>query len=66
MSLASSVLDREDLSQPARFEFSDLVQRGVLSLHGMLSDFMSLARLDAGLEQRKVSTFDVSALLNDF
>jgi signal transduction histidine kinase len=66
VTLASSVLDRDDLSQPARSEFSDLVQRGVLSLHGMLSDFMSLARLDAGLEQRNVSTFDVAALLTDF
>jgi hypothetical protein len=32
VTLASSVLDREDLFEPARHEFSDLVQRGVSSL----------------------------------
>jgi signal transduction histidine kinase len=66
VTLASSVLDREDLSNPARLEFSDLVQRGVSSLHDMLTDFMSLARLDAGLEQRNVTTFDAATLLTDF
>ena len=50
VTLASTVLDREDLSEPARLEFSDLVQRGVSSLRDMLNDFMSLTRLDASLE----------------
>lgn len=66
VTLASTVLDREDLSEPARLEFSDLVQRGVSSLRDMLNDFMSLARLDAGLEQCKVITFDAATLLTDF
>ena len=66
VTLASSVLDREDLSEPARQEFSDLIQRGVSSLHDMLHDFMSLARLDAGLEHRNVSTFDAATMLTDF
>jgi signal transduction histidine kinase len=66
VTLASSVLDREDLSEPARHEFSDLVQRGVSSLHDMLYDFMSLARLDAGLEHLNLSTFDAATLLTDF
>jgi signal transduction histidine kinase len=66
VTLASSVLDRPDLSEPSRLEFSDLVQRGVSSLHDMLTDFMSLARLDAGLEQRNVTTFDAATLLTDF
>jgi len=50
VNLASSVFDREDLSEPARHEFSDLAQRGASSLRDMLDDFMSLARLDACLE----------------
>jgi signal transduction histidine kinase len=66
VTLASSVLDREDLSEPARHEFSDLVQRGVSSLHDMLNDFMSLARLDAGLEHLNLSSFDAATLLTDF
>lgn len=66
VTLATSVLDREDLSEPARLEFSDLVQRGVSSLRDMLNDFMSLARLDAGLEHRNVATFDAANLLADF
>jgi len=65
VTLASSVLDRKDLAAPERFEFSDLVQRGVQSLHDMLNDFMSLARLDAGLEQRNVSFFDAATLIAD-
>ncbi|MGL5016612.1 MAG: sensor histidine kinase [Luteolibacter sp.] len=66
VTLASSLLDRKDLSEPARHEFSDLVQRGVLSLHDLLSDFMSLARLDAGLESRNLTSFDAAALLTEF
>jgi signal transduction histidine kinase len=66
MTLATSVLERKDLPEPTRHEFSDLVQRGVQSLHEMLKDFMSLARLDAGLEQRQVAAFDAAQLLNDF
>lgn len=66
VTLASAVLDREGLSEPARQEFSDLLQRGVASLRGMLTDFMSLARLDAGLDHRKVASFDAAAMLRDF
>ncbi len=66
VTLASSVLDRENLSEPARHEFSDLVQRGVTSLRDMLNDFMSLARLDAGLEHRNLTNFDAAVMLTDF
>ena len=66
VTLASSVLERKDLPEPTRHEFSDLVQRGVTSLHDMLLDFMSLARLDAGLEHRNFVKFDAATLLTDF
>ncbi|MEX1119817.1 MAG: HAMP domain-containing sensor histidine kinase [Terrimicrobiaceae bacterium] len=66
VSIATSVLDRKDLSTPARDEFLDLLRRGNMSLRDMLNDFMSLARLDAGLEKRKVSPFDAAALVTDF
>ena len=66
VTVASSVLDRSDVSEPQRHEFSHLLQRGVSSLHEMLNDLMSLARLDAGLEHRKVAAFDAGVLLTDF
>ena len=66
VTLASSVLDREDLPEQARQEFSGMVKRGVSSLHEMLNDFMSLARLDAGLERRNVSRFDAAVVIAEF
>jgi signal transduction histidine kinase len=63
---ATSVLDRQNVPEVTRQEFSDLLQRGVASLHDMLNDLMSLARLDAGLERRRVAPFDVGVLLMDF
>jgi signal transduction histidine kinase len=63
---ASNVLDRKNVTEVMRQEFSDLLHRGVTSLHDMLNDLMSLARLDAGLEHRKVVTFDAGVLLTDF
>ncbi len=66
VSVASSVLDGKDVSESQRQEFSHLLKRGVSSLHEMLNDLMSLARLDAGLEHRKVAAFDASVLLTDF
>jgi len=62
---ATSVLDRENIPESTRMEFSDLLQRGVSSLQEMLNDLMRLARLDAGLEQRHIAPFDAGALLAD-
>lgn len=66
VAVASSVLDGRKVTESQRQEFSNLLQRGVSSLHDMLNDLMSLARLDAGMERRKVSSFDASVLLTDF
>ena len=63
---ATSVLDRKNVTEPMRHEFAALLQKGVASLHDMLKDLMSLARLDAGLETRKVVSFDAGVLLADF
>lgn len=63
---ASSILDRKDLAEPARSKFLDMLQRGVASLHEMLNELMSLARLEAGHEQRQVAPFDAGALISDF
>jgi signal transduction histidine kinase len=66
VSVASSVLDGGNVSEPQRHEFSNLLQKGVSSLHDIINDLMSLARLDAGLEHRKVAAFDAGVLLADF
>lgn len=66
VTVASSVLNGREIPEPQRQEFSSLLQRGVSSLHDMLNDLMSLARLDAGLEHRQVVAFDAGVLLTDF
>jgi signal transduction histidine kinase len=63
---ATSMLDRKDMPEPVRDEFFDILQIGVSSLHDMLNDLMSLARLEAGQELRNVAPFDAAAFLIDF
>ncbi len=63
---ATNLLDRDDVPEPMRLKFFDMLQRSVSSLHEMLNDLMSLARLEAGQEQRSVAPFDVAVLLADF
>src|SRR3954454_12946890 len=47
-------------------EVADMLTKSVSSLHEMLNDLLSLARLEAGHEQREITTFDAAALLRDF
>lgn len=54
------------LSEPARVEISDMLSKSVTSLQEMLTDLLSLARLEAGHEQRELTTFDAALLLRDF
>ncbi len=54
------------LSEPVRVEVADMLSKSVSSLHEMLTDLLSLARLEAGHEQRELTTFDAGALLRDF
>jgi signal transduction histidine kinase len=49
-----------------RIEVADMLSRSVSSLNEMLIDLLSLARLDAGHEQREISAFDAAILLRDF
>ena len=55
-----------DLPGPVRLEVAGLLSKSVASLHDMLTDLLSLARLDAGQEQRELTTFDVAKLMRDF
>lgn len=55
-----------ELPEPVRVEVSDMLTKSVSSLHVMLNDLLSLARLEAGHEQREITPFDAAALLRDF
>jgi signal transduction histidine kinase len=54
------------LSEPVRVEVAEMLSKSVSSLHDMLNDLLSLARLEAGHEQRELTTFDAAMLLRDF
>ncbi|HEY0787889.1 MAG TPA: HAMP domain-containing sensor histidine kinase [Thermoanaerobaculia bacterium] len=54
------------MPEPLRVEVADMLSKSVASLHDMLTDLLGLARLEAGNEQREITTFDASALLRDF
>lgn len=54
------------LPELERAEVAEMLSKGVLSLNDLLNDLLSLARLEAGHEQRRVTTFDAAVLLRDF
>src|ERR1700686_5250514 len=43
-----------------------MLSKSVASLHDMLNDLLSLARLEAGHEQLEITKFDAATLLRDF
>jgi signal transduction histidine kinase len=64
---AATLLNESDATQPElRGEVADMLSKSVSSLHDMLNDLLSLARLEAGHEQRELTVFDAAALLRDF
>ena len=54
------------LSPPVRVEVADMLSKSVASLQEMLTDLLSLARLEAGHEEREISAFDAATVLRDF
>jgi signal transduction histidine kinase len=66
ISNASAILTREAQVDPSRTMISDILQRSVTSLRGLLSDLMDLARLEAGQEYRRLRRFDAAATLHEF
>lgn len=55
-----------ELPEDLRAEVAGMLSKGVTSLSEMLNDLLSLARLEAGHEQRTVAPFDAAVLLRDF
>ncbi len=58
-------LTLENVPQPTRDNFLRLLKKNVSSLHVMLDDVMSLARLQAGHEWRDIKPIDAGALLRE-
>ncbi len=44
------------MPEPIRAEVAEMLSRSVTSLHDMLNDLLSLARLEAGQERREITT----------
>jgi signal transduction histidine kinase len=59
----TSILSEPGVQDPFRARALGMLQSSVSSLHQLLEDLMSLARLESGREQRKVEPFDASVLL---
>lgn len=59
----ATLLGRGDAPEARRHEMVSLLKRGVDSLQHLLEDVLSLARLQAGHEQRQLQSFDVAAML---
>jgi signal transduction histidine kinase len=64
--MAAEVLDRSSVSEAARAQMSQALQRGTVALRDLLTDLMDLARLEAGHERRKLVDFDAAQTLREF
>jgi signal transduction histidine kinase len=62
---ATAGLGLGSIPEPMRDLFLRSLQKSVASLLSMLDDVMSLARLQAGFEQRDVKPFDAAVLLGE-
>lgn len=63
---ASAIITRDQVPEPQRARFAEVLKLGVTSLNKLLGDLMDQARLEAGHERRQIETFDVAALLREF
>ena len=58
-------LNKDGVPDEIRAKFLDRLQKGVGSLHALLTELTDLARLEAGHEHRSVSPFVVATVLQD-
>src|SRR6478609_1089744 len=65
VALATSLLDQTRGMAAQQAEFTVLLKQGMHGLTSMLGELMELARLEAGHETRKLSTFDVATLIGE-
>jgi signal transduction histidine kinase len=64
ISNTSALLNR-NLAEPLRVRFAEVLNRGVASLHTLLTDLIDVARLEAGHEQRNIAPFDAAQTLRN-
>lgn len=62
---AAFVLNKEGVPEATRAKFIAGLQKGVKSLHALLTELTDLARLEAGHERRNVSSFKATTLLQE-
>jgi signal transduction histidine kinase len=60
---ATVALTHGHLRESSRDDFVRILMRNVTSLHHLLDDVTSLARLQAGREQRRIEPLDVTAIM---
>jgi len=60
---ATVALTHKSLQESSRDDFVRILMRNVTSLHHLLADVTSLARLQAGQEQRRIEPLDVSPIM---
>jgi signal transduction histidine kinase len=60
---ATVALTHTSLQESSREDFVRILMRNVTSLHHLLEDVTSLARLQAGQEQRRIEPIDVSPIM---
>jgi signal transduction histidine kinase len=66
ISSAAAIVGRDGLKDSTRSRLSHSLHKSVVSLHDLLTDLMSLARLEAGHDRRNVVPFDVGHLMTEF
>jgi len=62
---ATAILHAFGAPETARTRSLDILHRGVESMHELLDELISLARLEAGQEVREIDHFDVAAILGE-
>lgn len=65
VTVTTSLLNEDGVPDALRAKAWNALQTSSSSLHQMLEDLMSLARLEAGREQRQVEVFDAAARLRE-
>ena len=60
---ATVALTHSELRDSSRDDFVRILMRNVTSLHHLLDDVTSLARLQAGREQRRIEPLDVTSIM---
>ena len=59
------ILNRESSLESAQNEDMGMLQRHIGSLHMLLDDLLTLSRMEAGQEERKLESFDAASLLTE-